>query len=93
MNELKKLSDEILQEQIRKTHNGSPHGIFSCRKLNVLINELAEYRRLQPDNEPLTCKGCVDHDEYVGWPDACLGCKRMSRRDLYRHKSAKGDSL
>lgn len=40
-----KLSDTILHEQIAKTQNNSPHGIFSCRKLYALLTELAEYRR------------------------------------------------
>ncbi len=49
-----KLLDAILEKNIGKTDNGSPHGIFSCRELRALLTELAEYRRAQQENRPLT---------------------------------------
>lgn len=47
-------------------------------------------RRAQPENEPLTCEGCVDKGQYeneveYGYPSPCTRCKRRSP-DNYRRK-------
>lgn len=49
----------------------------------------------QPENEPLTCEGCVDKGQYeneveYGYPSPCTRCKRRSL-DNYRHKPERSE--
>jgi hypothetical protein len=43
-------------------------------------------RRHQPENEPLTCEGCVNFGEDGEWPEICFECKRNWQGDFYRSK-------
>ena len=63
-------------------------GFSSDIFINVAIAKQFWNRRTNPANEPLTCEGCESHDLDAECPERCLECSRMSRRDLYRRKSA-----
>ena len=93
MDELKACmeTDELIKELRRY---GLSNGTALGRHMEIMgiaADRLEQLSRCtQPENKPLTCKGCINYGKYenereYGYPSPCTVCKRICT-DNYAHK-------
>lgn len=73
----KKIDELLVEKQDTDAH------------LKAINDSLAEQlRRVEPENKPLTCEGCIHHNSDAPWSEICFDCKRQSRQDMYHPEPA-----
>lgn len=97
-NALRCVAQDIELYYKKKAPNGA-WCIATCRnaaaQFEQVRSKLAELRRAQPENEPLTCDGCEHDGSYenereYGYPSPCTKCRRIAT-DNYRRKPERSE--